>query len=343
MNFAQIQAVDLVRKNTAAEIAALLGSYIEGRFYEVIGSNQMRRALDASTLSEPIVFGTGNVDQLAQRVTTLEQNSVSTATFNNYQDSVATALAGKVDNSTFNNYQSSVTAALADKLGKTEKAVDATLFDGHSYTEVQAAWVASIAAREAIIMAAIAEDVKHVYAINFSDGDTINASDLDGAAGVDFANLSDGKYLFILNGSGTAQANITNYQGSDAPAAHTGSNNDQYIATVISGTITSIARRNDTTSEALSAFQAAMAAQGVRITALEGIGTENGVEKVAGKYGLGSPLTRNTAIGGNFDLTFDCRIVAKNLVVEDLSNPAKYYRIAIQNDTLVYGEVTYPN
>lgn len=341
MNFPEIQALSTIRKSTEAEIQALSGNYLEGRFYEVIGTNVLRRALNATTLSEPVVFGTGNFDALAQRITTLENTTVTQTAFNTYQDSVTQSLAGKVDNSVFSNYQSTVQAALDNKLGKTEKAVDSTLFDGHTYAQVEAAWAASIAVREAAIMQAIGQKVTHIYTINFQNNDTIDAAALDVAANVSYASLADGKYMFMLNGAGSASANITNYAGSDALASHTGSNNDYYIVTVASGAVTSIARRNDTTNEALSAFQTVVNEQGNRITALEAMDAISGLHKDGSNYKLGGALVENTAITGNYDLYFGSRTVHKTFCVEDMDDSSKVYRIAIKNDEIVFGQVTF--
>jgi hypothetical protein len=307
----------------------------------VIGTNVLRRALNATTLSEPVVFGTGDLDALTQRVSTLESTTVTQTAFNTYQSSVTSALDAKVDDSEFVNYQSSVQSALDGKLGVSEKAVDSTLFDGHTYAQVEAAWAVSIAAREAAIMQAVGQKVTSIFTINYTDGDTIDASALDVAAGVTYATLADGKYMFMLNGAGSASASITNYGGSDAAASHSGSNNDYYIVTVASGAVTSIARRNDTTNEALSAFQVAMGAQGDRITTLEGISAINGVRKDGSNYKLGGALVENTAITGNFDLYVGSRMVHKNFCVEDMDDSSKVYRIAIKNDEIVFGEVVF--
>jgi hypothetical protein len=185
--------------------------------------------------------------------------------------------------------------------------------------------------------------VKKVYAINFTAGQNIDASALDVAAGVSYPSLPNGKYIFILNGSGSAKANITNYSGSDADASHEGSNNDYYMVTVASGAVTSIVRRNDTTQEALSAFQLVMTEQGNRITALEGVNAENAITLDGGIYRLGGALMQNTDITGNYDLHVTSRLIADHWVVKDLSNPAKFYRIAVQNDEIVFGETTAPN
>jgi hypothetical protein len=136
MLFAQIEALDVVRKASQAEIAALSGTYTIGRFYEVIGTNQLRRALSPTQLSEPIVFGTADVDALSMRVTALETNSVTKEVFEANKQAMDAVIGSKFAIADFTNYQGVVVNSLNNKLGKTEKAVDSTLFDGHTASSV---------------------------------------------------------------------------------------------------------------------------------------------------------------------------------------------------------------
>jgi hypothetical protein len=342
MLFAQIEALDVVRKASQAEIAALSGTYTIGRFYEVIGTNQLRRALSPTQLSEPIVFGTADVDALSMRVTALETNSVTKEVFEANKQAMDAVIGSKFAIADFTNYQGVVVNSLNNKLGKTEKAVDSTLFDGHTYTELQAAYTAADAAQYNLIMQAVAQNVGNVFSIDFAGGQVIDASKLDIAAGQSYANLPNHKYMFVLNGTAGAKANMINYAGLDATPQHEGTNNDHYIVTVVNGAVTSIARRNDTTSDALIATNAVMTAQGQKILTLEQTTGENGVTKVGNKYILGGTITQDTTFVGQKFVNFKNTLLADDLRLRDIDTGV-VWRVAIQSGKWVYGIAPIPN
>jgi hypothetical protein len=294
----------------AKELANYAGNYVEGRFYKV--------ALEP----EKIWYATSTKDL---------ELIVNGTTF--------TAFVAKMD-----DFQQAMAQALGGKLGRTEQAADSAKFGGKSYAQVKTEWATDIAAREAVIMAALAQDVKGIFAINFQDGDAIDAAKLDVAAGKSYANLPDGKYMFVMNGPAKAAANVANYAGTDAPAAHQVSNNDYYLVTLAANKVTSIVRRNDTTNELMAAYQAALQELAERIGAVEGFTGANGVTRNGVAFELGGELTQHTIIEPGekgYEFMFAGRAVFNDFAIPN-RDKTKYFQLVFdENDDLVW-EVVKP-
>jgi hypothetical protein len=306
MNQTKVQSVHCVADQDV--LKKMAGGYVVGRFYK--------------TAKDPnVIWYAVSTDQL--------ETIVSGTTFSNFETLVANAF-------------QEIRDTMGTKLGKTEQAVDSAKFAGKTYAAVRTEWATDIAAREAVIMAAIAGDVKHIFTINFQDGDTVDTTKLDTSAGVIFANLPNGKYMFVLNGPAKASVNVTNYFGKDAPAIHSGSNNDYYLTTIAGGVVTSIVRRNDTTNELLAAYQAALTELENRIQTVEGISGANGMTRNGNVFELGGELSKHTIVEpgkDDFELMFAGATVLNKLFISN-KDKTKYFELVFdENDDLVWDVV----